>query len=212
MYEQKLVSEWIFENFTRAKLFEQLGIDFCCGGKKTLKEACQENHLDVKDVICKIQKWDQKNPSIDPKQLSPSALCDHIESSHHQYLKERMPFIERLLKKMVKAHGDEYAPLEHQFHLFAEELKNHMEKEEKDIFPKIRTGQNIQNQCQELESEHENAGKSLAFFRKFTNGYAIPSEAFITHQTAMQELEALESDMHAHVYKENYLLFPKASW
>lgn len=212
MNEQKLVSEWVSENFARAKLFEQLGIDFCCGGKKTLKEACQANHLDVATVLKKIEKWDQKNPSIDPKQLTPSELCDHIESSHHQYLKERVPFIQKLLKKMVAAHGDEYLPLEQQFNHFAEEMKEHMDKEEQEIFPKIRNRQNIQDKCQELETEHENAGEALAFFRKFTNGYEIPQGACMTHKTAIQELEALESDMHTHVYKENYLLFPKASW
>lgn len=201
------VSEWVAENFARAEVFEKLGIDYCCGGFRPLAEVCAEKNLDLAQVLLRLEELETKADELDPKRLSPSELCDQIEKTHHRYLKEKLPFIQLLLKKVVAAHGEEYSPLQLRFDRFAQELATHMENEEKELFPAIREHQTLKEQFRVFEDEHESAGKDLDFFRKFTNNYAIPEHACMTHRTLLLELEALEKDMHIHVYKENYLLF-----
>lgn len=203
------VGDWVADNFSRAEIFQSLGIDFCCGGKLPLKDACDARGIDVNFVIRILNNWDQKGDGIDYKTLSPASLCDHIEKTHHAYLKGKLPFIHKLLEKIVAAHGEEYSPLLKRFDAFAAELTNHMEKEEKVVFPKIRSHADAASACRVLEKEHDEAKESLEFFRKFTDGYKIPKNACTTHKTAILELESLERDMHLHVYKENHLLFPK---
>lgn len=201
------VGDWVAENFSRAAIFESLGIDFCCGGKRPLKVVCEEKGIEVETVLKILGKCEQENEEIDYRSLSLSALCDHIENSHHAYLREKLPFIQKLLKKMVAAHGEEYVPLFDMFNYFAEDLLGHMETEERIVFPKIRTQQDVASACRELEKEHVEAKEALEFFRNFTKGYKAPEGACMTHRTAYLELEALEKDMHLHVYKENHFLF-----
>jgi regulator of cell morphogenesis and NO signaling len=209
MDTMKHVGDWVAEDFSRAAIFESLGIDFCCGGKRPLKDACDARGIDVDFVIRILNNWDQKGDGIDYTTLSPADLCNHIEKTHHAYLKEKLPFIHKLLEKVVAAHGEEYAPLLKRFDAFAAELSNHMEKEERVVFPKIRSHADAASACRVLEKEHDEAKEALEFFRKFTDGYKIPKAACITHRTVILELESLEKDMHLHVYKENHLLFPK---
>jgi len=161
-------------------------------------------------VLQMIDKRGEEEKTIDFKSLSAAELCDHIEKTHHLYLKEKLPFIQKLLGKVVAAHGEEYRPLLNKFNTFANDLTAHMDKEEKRVFPKIRSGSDVMQACQSLEEEHEEAKEALLYFRNFTGGYKIPEGACMTHKTAILELESLEREMHAHVYKENHLLFPKA--
>ena len=210
MNAMQSVGDWVAEDFSRAAIFESLGIDYCCGGKRPLKIACEEKGIDVESVLRMVTERERKDEMIDFKSLLPAELCDHIERVHHRYLKEKLPFIQRLLEKIYSAHGEEYRPLLDKFILFKKDLMSHMEKEEQEVFPKLRLGSNAVQDCQSLEKEHDEAKEFLLFFRNFTNGYKIPKDCCMTHKTAILELEALEKEMHAHVYKENHLLFPQA--
>ena len=209
MNEVTTVSSWVNDRFSRTELFEMLGIDFCCGGNKTLQEACEEKGLCIDDVLRKLEQWNRSCPITDCNHMDASELCNHIETTHHAYLKRMFPLVQGHLERIVKSHGEKYLELKETFARFTEELESHMKKEETLVFPAIRS--NITQNHQifgKLEEEHRLAGTLLASIRKLTNNFTLPPKACMTLKTTWAELEEIERDVHKHVYKENYLLFP----
>lgn len=209
MNEMSTISAWVTDCFSRAELFERLGIDFCCGGNKTLKDACEEKNLCTDDVLRELKQWDRNSSTTDCNHMEAGDLCNHIEETHHAYLKRMLPLVSAHLEKIVNAHGEKYAELKKTFERFTQEIESHMKEEEELIFPAIRSRKVQSHQCfSKLEEEHQSAGVLLALIRNLTNNFTLPSEACMTLKITWAELEEIEHDMHKHVYKENYLLFP----
>jgi regulator of cell morphogenesis and NO signaling len=94
-----MVGQIVAERPLLARVFERVGIDYCCGGKRTLAEACAAKGLDPATVAVLLDAAAQisgAKPAIDAATMSLSSLADHIESTHHAYLKEELP---RLIEK-----------------------------------------------------------------------------------------------------------------
>lgn len=207
----------VVENPARSRVLEELGLDYCCGGKKTLRESCVAKSLVPEQVMAQLEKCDQTDtaPTQDPATLTPGLLADHIESTHHAYLKRELPRLSQLLDKVVAAHG-RTNPYLHElkavFEPFRSELEQHMAKEEQVLFPWIRQkiGSGMRGPIAVMEAEHEAAGAALETFRVLTAGYSIPETACGTFRALMDGLATLERDMHQHVHLENNVLFPKA--
>ena len=49
------VPEWIIEHPETLAVFQELGIDYCCGGK-SLAYACRDRGLDPKTVLSKLRR------------------------------------------------------------------------------------------------------------------------------------------------------------
>lgn len=210
MNEMTSIRDWVSAQFSRAELFERLGIDFCCGGHRSLKEACEEKKLSVNEVIKQLESWTRDHKALDYSQMSPTDLCNHIESVHHSYMKRMIPLIRSHLIKIVNAHGNQYSLLQETFELFAKEIEKHMEEEEKVAFPLFRSEKGVKETLlSELEKEHDEAGDLLSKMRHLTHEYNPGSAACMTLQTTWAELQEMEKDMHLHVFIENHILFPK---
>lgn len=225
---QQTVGELVVEHPQRSRVFEALGVDYCCGGKQTLENACHQRGLNLKHVIELLGKSNASQEaygsSCDPSAMSLTALADHIQSMHHEYLRSELPRTEQLVAKVADAHGERdprLVRLVQVFALFREELMMHMYKEEQVLFPIIRdlelgssTAANhcgsISNPIRQMESEHDDAGVALEVMRELTDGYQAPEAACNTHRAMLDALEHLERDMHTHVHKENNILFPSA--
>jgi regulator of cell morphogenesis and NO signaling len=209
----------------RARIFGKLGIDFCCGGKKSLAEVCKAKGLDPATVLAMLQALDAApDPGlVDADAMGLGALCDHIEIAHHAYLREELPRLEFMTRKVATVHGAEEPRLVEIFQVFssfAPELIHHMKDEEDAIFPYIRKlesgtadkgeRETLRTAIDRLEQEHEEAGSALARFRELTDGYVPPEWACNTFRALYDSLARLESNMHQHVHKENNVLFPRA--
>ncbi|MEO6992475.1 MAG: iron-sulfur cluster repair di-iron protein [Lacunisphaera sp.] len=208
----------------RSRIFEKMGIDFCCGGKKPLAEACRAKGLDPVTVLAMLEALGtgSDNAAVDPDQMSLSALCDHIEKAHHGYLREELPRLDFMTRKVAAVHGDGEPRLAHireAFTTFAPAMIAHMKEEEEEIFPQIRQleldgtpakREALRDLLGRLEREHDAAGASLARFRELSDGYAPPEWACNTFRAMYDGLDRLERDMHQHVHKENNVLFPRA--
>jgi regulator of cell morphogenesis and NO signaling len=227
---EKSVGELVTERPSRARLFERLGIDYCCGGKKLLDQACRDKHLDVVGVLKELQ--DEEATDVAPQDRNWSSasltdLCDHIEQTHHAYLKQELPRLDHLTRKIAAVYGDREPSLrevQRIFEAFSGELTAHMAKEEGILFPLCRRldradqlpppfrgpGGGIANPIEVMIREHEHAGDALAQIRALTNGFTCPSDACNTYRVTFAALEQLERDLHHHVHKENNILFPKA--
>jgi regulator of cell morphogenesis and NO signaling len=210
----------------RSRIFETLGIDYCCGGKKPLAEACQAKGLDPATVVTMLSAMDATpDPSLaNPDTLSLSELCDHIEQFHHAYLREELPRLDFMTRKVAAVHGDHEPRLlevRRVFEAFQAEMSAHTKEEDETIFPAIRQldsscgGQtaiaaSLKDSFTKLESEHDRAGAALARFKDLTDTYTPPDWACNTFRALYDGLAKLENNTHQHVHKENNLLFPRA--
>jgi regulator of cell morphogenesis and NO signaling len=209
----------------RARIFGKLGIDFCCGGKKPLAEACRDKGLDPVTVLAMLNALDNESDPglVDADSMGLAALCDHVEAAHHGYLREELPRLDFMTRKVAAVHGAEEPRLVQIFELFASfapELIDHMNDEENAVFPRIRRLDSgtataddraaLRASITLLEREHEQAGAALTQFRELTDGYVPPEWACNTFRALYDGLARLEANMHQHVHKENNVLFPRA--
>lgn len=222
----RTVGELVADDPRRARVLEAVGIDYCCGGKTPLESACRERGLDPEQVAQQLAMVaeDADHAGEDCASMSLTALADHIEASHHAYLRVELPRLERLAARVAEAHGQRdirLAELSTVLAAFSAEMQHHMTKEERMLFPIIRAleaGQrprayhfgSIANPIRIMESEHDNSGDALAQMRELTNGFDTSSAQCNTHLALLDGLATLESDTHRHVHKENSILFPRA--
>jgi regulator of cell morphogenesis and NO signaling len=225
--QRRTIGELVAERPMRSHIFEQLGIDYCCGGKRSLDQACRERGLDAATVLRMMQAFDHVDHvayEVDWRHESLTRLCDHIQRTHHDYLRGELPALGALIHKVAAAHGakhPELARVAEIFDGFQNELTAHMKREEYVLFPYIRTLESMHaprdidccalNQpIHVMELEHEKAGVALVAMRALLNGYAIPDGVCNSYRAMLERMKALEENMHVHVHKENSILFPRA--
>lgn len=219
----------VIESPRRAKVFERFGIDYCCGGKKPLKEACSEKSLDYQAVVEELRHCDEEGGEIGRMdeslaQASISQLIENIVNRHHAYLRHEMPRLEALAEKVARVHGERHPELKRiqaiVRELFAE-LAMHMFKEEEVLFPYGRRldgptapapfhcGGSVAAPVSVMEAEHEYAGRMLAALKELSDGYTPPADACNSYRALYAGLADVEADLHMHIHKENHLLHPK---
>jgi regulator of cell morphogenesis and NO signaling len=155
--------------------------------------------------------------------MSLASLADHIEQTHHRYLKEELPALVEKADRVAEKHGwrDSRLPaVADTVRTLAGEMFHHMAKEEQVLFPLVRelerTGTvsghcgSIANPIRQMEYEHDGAGAAVARLRELTDGFVPDADACNTHRALLAELARLETDLHEHVHKENNVLFPRA--
>ena len=221
------IGQLVAEKPSRARLFEKLGIDYCCGGKRPLAEAAAAKGLDANTIALTLEAAESVNAGQTAEQDWTTApmgeLIDNILVEHHAYLREEMPRITFLTEKVANAHGDRNGKLLDVAAVFAEvraELEAHMMKEEQVLFPLIRrieSGEtsgfhcgSVRNPIAVMEAEHDSAGNALEALRDRTDNFTVPEWGCNTYRAMLDALETFESNMHTHVHKENNILFPRA--
>jgi len=220
------VGQLVAEHPLRARVMEQHGIDYCCGGNITLEEACSRKGLDVEAVLDAIKhaEDDGTSDNTDWSNVRLSQLIDHIVNVYHRPLREELPRISELAIKVARVHGDKHPEMKRVADIlveFREELLLHMQKEELILFPGIARlesgvsgqfgcGMGIEHPIAVMMQEHDSAGDALKAMRKLTNDYTPPADACNSFNALLFALAQLESQMHEHVHKENNILFPRA--
>lgn len=224
------VGDLVKERPSRSRVFEKLGIDFCCGGKMPLSQACAKKKLDVQDVIKQLEQDDQQTDAIGTSRLDPNAmsltdLADHIQHTHHAYLKQELPRLSAMVHKVASVHGQHHAwtiEIDQIYQRFAEDFQSHSEREERMLFPMIRQldalgedgrlpeGFSVARPIQVMEQEHDETGDAIEKMSNLSNGFAPPADACTTFRAMLEGLKYLELDTHQHVHKENNILFVKA--
>ena len=222
------VGDWVTSYPATSRVFEQHKIDYCCGGGRSLEEACWSVQADVQAVLAELNRVATGGPSedeVDFTSLSLTQMCDEIEATHHQYLRSELPRLTGLVDKVVSVHGDRHpwlSQLGESFRELREELVPHMFKEEQVLFPAIRTieqsGQvpsfpfgSVDNPIRMMEHEHDVAGQALKSIRAASSDFTLPEGGCNTFRAMLDGLHELESDLHRHIHKENNVLFPRAS-
>jgi len=229
---EKTVRELAVENPAATRIFEKLGIDYCCGGNQSLDEACRAANLPLDQVLDSLDMAEQTTPSVQKLhdwQREPLAdLIAHINSTHHKYTREEIARLGPLFVKVCSVHGQnhpELAEIRAIFAGLAQELTMHMMKEEMVLFPYIvRMEESViqnepilpppfgsmQNPVSMMEHEHDSAGAALRAMRQASSSYSAPPDACISYQTLYKALAEFEADLHQHIHLENNILFSRA--
>jgi len=220
----KTLSQIVTENFLAAPVFEKYGLDYCCKGKRQLQKVCTENGISAEGLISELgQAMASDVPSREFNNMSLTELAEYIVRVHHTYVKIQMPQILGYIQRVATKHGDSFPYMREVYTLFfelKEEMDQHMIKEEKILFPRIKllelqaAGDQqrtfIQSPVEVMEAEHDHAGTTMERIRKLTSDYTAPQQACTTFRLALDSLEAFEKDLHLHVHLENNILFPRA--
>lgn len=226
MYDtSKTVREYAVEIPQSVRVFEKLGIDYCCGGGKSLSEACAQIKVPVEQVLSSLSAivTPELNGASDWKQAPLSDLVDHIVTKHHTYVKQELPRLDLLLNKVAGKHAEKHPELKRVLIVFGtmrDELNSHLLKEEQILFPYIKqlesNGQrramfgSVRNPIHMMEIEHDSAGEALRELRQITNQFTAPEEGCFSYKTLYQGLVEFEADLHQHIHLENNILFPRA--
>jgi regulator of cell morphogenesis and NO signaling len=227
----KTVREIAVEVPGATRIFEKLGIDYCCGGAKPLRDACVQARVPLEDVLRTLEAGNKPVATPDSAVLEQGSLRDlveHIVSRHHAFVKQEIPRIQQLLAKVVAVHGKghpELPQVQQKFQALSGELISHMMKEENILFPYISaleeavsTGRpaprpmfgTVSNPVRMMEMEHDSAGNLEKEIRAATSNYIPPDEACFSYRTLYTALQGFEADLHQHIHLENNILFPRA--
>jgi len=213
------------------RVFEAAGIDYCCGGSRSLKDACAKKNISLNLVLSGLTDALITRPTEGERHWMTSSLadlCAYIVEQHHAFAKRELPRLASLASKVEARHGHMYPEL-HQIreHIeaLAAEASTHMLKEEQVLFPRLKLVEEsaeagvppppaffgaLINPIRHMLSDHDDTGQLLNSIRSLARDYALPKEACLSYQALYQGLEAIEKDLHQHIHLENNILFPRA--
>lgn len=224
------VKEIALSNPAARRILEDAGVDYCCGGGKSLQDACLNAGVTADEILNRLRQNAGLTGPDDTKWTSAplAELTRYIRDRHHQYVRDSIPRVQALLAKIREEHGAkhrEIGEIEKLFGEVAREMTSHMQKEEQILFPYIDAlersvngrgfmeppfFQTVRNPIRTMMQEHEVAGELVRQIRRAGNDYKAPADACTSHQAAYQELKQFEEDLHLHVHLENNILFPRA--
>lgn len=223
------IGEIVKKDFRAAAVFERYGLDFCCGGKKSIGQGCAEKGIDPEKVlsdVVKLQNAAGRVENFDAWEID--FLADYIINRHHSFVRSQLPVLSAHIRKIISVHGERHPELLSiggHFEAVQAELTRHMHNEEHILFPyikrliDIRSGRfpkqappfvTVENPIRVMEIEHEEAGDAMKQIRRLSNNFMPPEDACTTYRVCFAELQEFERDLHQHVHLENNILFPKA--
>lgn len=229
LHPDMTVGEVVAQHYRTAEVFKRHGIDFCCGGKKTLNRACADSDTLWETLADELSRAleSPEMPSQNADTWDLAFLADFIVHTHHRYLRENLPLLCEYTAKISTVHGKRHPELnmvKKQVELLTADLLEHLQKEENMLFPYIKTlctiQENhrqapampfgpVQNPIRIMEDEHDYAGSLLDNLRELTGDFTPPEDACTTYRVAFAKLKELDDDLRWHVHLENNVLFPK---
>ncbi len=228
---EKTVGQLAMENPAAMQVFDELGIDYCCGGTRTLEQACQAANVPISRAAEALAAGRREPASADARnwRIEPlSELLAHIQTTHHVYTREAIARLGPLFEKVCSVHGGNHPELPRLREIFsglAAELTTHLMKEEMVLFSSVlrmeesaAAGEpvppspfgSMRNPIAMMTAEHDGAGNALREMRRIAGNYVPPADACVSFQALYQGLAALEGDLHRHIHLENNVLFPRA--
>lgn len=218
------IGEIVALDYRAAAIFKEAGIDFCCGGKKSIDETCSVKGIEKHELIQKLEAL-ESTPNTTTHNFNEwdlGFLCDYIINTHHKFVIRALPELVQYTQKISSVHGANHSELVELTDLFLKinrELLQHLKKEEEVLFPAIKeASESVTPQLRELiaseisrmNEEHEFAGGAMDSINKLTNNYSLPADSCNTYNVTFKLLRQFEDDLHNHVHLENNILYPKS--
>lgn len=218
------IGEIVTNDFRAAEIFKNAGIDFCCGGNQSLEEACKEKQIEISLILQDLMKLEnsEADASHNFKEWNLDFLSDHIVNTHHKLVTKMLPELLHYTKKIAEVHGGHHPELIVIAQLFSAlktELEQHLQNEEKVLFPAIKevlksnsdkAKETIISEISRMKGEHEMAGGAMDKINVISNHYKVPHDGCNTYHVTFKLLKQFEDDLHVHVHLENNILYPKS--
>ncbi len=212
------------------RVFQRHGIDFCCGGKRSLGEVCAEKGIAFEHLRQELESALSGPPASDRSwQDAPlGELLGFIVDRYHQWLRDELPRLTQMMTKVRAVHGErhpELAVLGRTFEAILAEIEPHMMKEERILFPYIaqmaqvaQAGEglvgspfgSVRNPIGAMESDHQALGELLVSLRTQANSFTPPEDACNTYRGLFHGLAEMERELHEHIHLENNVLHPRS--
>lgn len=221
---ERTLAELVLEQPGRTRIFEELELDYCCGGRRSLADTAAQRGLDARTLVLALEAAERASgiggAERDWRDASLSELCDHIVDAHHAFLRRELPRIGDLLAKVAGKHGKALPPLktlEARFGDLHEDLIKHIDQEEEGVFLLCRSLEQDSGDPPPIaspqlgmhEAAHEDVGQALAVIRELSDDYDHERAFCTSHRVLLESLRALERDLHQHIHEENNVLFPR---
>jgi regulator of cell morphogenesis and NO signaling len=226
---EETVGQIAAKDLRKAEVFKKYGIDFCCGGKKTVREVCMEKGLDATKVEHELQQTAQSvtGSNMNFNDWNLDFLADYVVNTHHHYARKYLPELRGYALKVAQVHGahhPELLPIQQLIEEINEELTDHMTAEEKVLFPLVKKivqtknsnlpysregNESFASMVDQMEKEHDSVGRAFEEIHKLSNNFAIPEDACTTYKLFYKMIQEFEDDLHIHIHLENNILFPK---
>jgi regulator of cell morphogenesis and NO signaling len=212
-------------------VFEALGIDYCCGGNKSLRDACAKQNVSVDRVLSELADALAVRPAPGEQHWMTATLadlCSYIVDRHHGFTKRELPRLSALAEKVEQRHAHMHPEL-HQIrelvHALNSEMSTHMLKEEQVLFPRLKVVEDsaargtpappaffgaLINPIRHMMTDHDDTAELFRSLRNLTHSYHVPEDACASFRALYEGIQALEVDIHQHVHLENNILFPHA--
>ena len=209
------------------KKFNDMELDYCCGGSKSLEVALKEKGVDVdkfvEDLNKEFKEFKFENSQyVDWREKSSEELISHIVETHHGETFRLLKEIDPLMVKVFRVHFSHDPELLMKVHsLFGKlkcELEEHLLKEENILFPLMikydqakdkEEKKEIEEDIRIIVNEHEAAGDILKELAEVTDDYKVPEWGCISFKLLYDYLHDLEKDLFIHIHKENNILFAR---
>lgn len=228
--KEQTVGSIVARDYRTASVFKKFGLDFCCGGDRTLTKACSESDVDIQKVEAALANFKDtvNGENQNYNEWSPDFLVDYIINNHHKFSRNKLSEIADYVRKVTRVHGQNHPELKEineEFTMLYADISNHLDKEERILFPYIKTLVDAQknntspekpefgkaaNPIAMMEEEHDESGDSMKKIRALSNDFRAPEDACTTYRLLYENLEGFEKDLHKHIHLENNILFPKA--
>ena len=223
-YNDITIGEIVASDFRAAAIFKNAGIDFCCGGKKSLNEICSEISINPGNIIEQLRSL-EITPVLSSQNFNEwelGFLTDYIINTHHKFVLKTLPELVFYTQKIANVHGEHHPELIEVAELFEKinaELLQHLHNEEEVLFPAIKEAlknnslaarATIKSEILRMSDEHEYAGGAMDKINVLTSKYLVPADGCNTYKVAFKLLEEFEDDLHIHVHLENNILYSKA--
>lgn len=228
--EKNKIGDVVAKNFKTAAVFSKYGLDFCCGGQRSIEDAAAKKDIKLEPLLGELNQVlnEPASEQIDFKSWPSDLLVSYIIKTHHRYVREKTPVLLAYLNKVSRVHGDRHPELHEIYRLFeasAMDLGHHLEKEEQILFPFIEQLEESKSDASTLQKpgfgtvknpismmlhEHEAEGDRFEKIRELSQDYTVPEDACSTYRVAFDMLRDFETDLHKHIHLENNILFPKS--
>lgn len=225
----RTIGQIVADNYQAAEVFNAFDMDFCCGGDRTVDEACQGVDINPKEVWQALKELETDEARQENyTEWSLDFLIDYIINNHHKFSREKLPEIGQYAKKVASVHGDRHPELQEIYYEFTKlhgDIINHLEKEEELLFPYVKRLVEAEKKDEQpktpdfgeaanpismMEHEHDQSGAVMEKIRELSDDFTPPDDACTTYRLLFENLKAFEKDLHKHVHLENNILFPKA--
>jgi regulator of cell morphogenesis and NO signaling len=227
---EETIGQIAAKDLRKAEVFKKLGLEFCCGGNKTLEAACEDAGVPLEEVNNALEAIPEKpvRADRDYNNWKPDFLADYIVNIHHSYVQDAAPALHDLSDKITRVHGGthpELAEIQKHVRALLQEMLSHQIKEEKILFPFIRQmvqcekeGKSpgyppfgtIESPVEMMKDDHNAAADHIHAIEKLSQNYEVPADGCESYRLYYYKLREFDDDLHQHIHLENNILFPKA--